>query len=67
MGNVDCMDGIDIGDISVMISKLFITLDEFYCGSEADLDYSGRIDIADLTILTTAVFYEPGRQLPPCP
>lgn len=58
VGNVDCSaDGIiDVGDVTVMISKLFITLDAFCCESLADIDNSGLIDIGDLTLLISALF-----------
>ena len=66
-GNVDCTGDIDIGDVTMMIIRLFIEPgSEFCCLEEADLDYTGLVDVGDLTILIRHLFVlvEP---TPPCP
>lgn len=56
MGNVDCAGIIDIGDVTVMIQNLFITLNEPCCFDEADIDLTGLVDIGDLTMLISSLF-----------
>jgi hypothetical protein len=68
-GNVDCSVDqiIDIGDVNEMIRLLFLDPEaEPCCFEEADLDFSGELDIGDLTILQTRLFVtlEP---FDPCP
>lgn len=66
VGNVDCTGIIDIGDVTVMIQKMFITLGDFCCEDEADMDFSGLIDIGDLTLLIHSMFITL-NPLPSCP
>lgn len=68
MGNADCdpSEIVDIGDISAYIRALFIDLEPICCLAEADVNSSGDIDIADLTIVLKKLFSQPGP-LPTCP
>jgi plastocyanin len=67
IGDADCNQvGPDIGDVTAIITNLFITLGDFCCDDEADLDFSELIDIGDLTLLITALFITLDP-LPACP
>jgi hypothetical protein len=57
-GNVDCdpAEIVDIGDVSIYIRNLFITMLPFCCIAEADVDMSGIVDIGDLTIVIQSLF-----------
>lgn len=66
VGNVDCEGIIDIGDVTVMIQNLFITLNDPCCEDEADIDRTGLVDIGDLTILIGSLFITL-NPLGPCP
>lgn len=65
-GNVDCTGIIDIGDVTVMIQNLFITLNNPCCQDEADIDQSGLVDIGDLTVLISSLFITL-NPMPDCP
>jgi hypothetical protein len=66
-GNVDCEGIVDIGDVTELITLLFIRVgDPYCCEDEADLDYNGDIDIGDLTILINRLFITV-TDPPPCP
>ncbi len=60
VGNVDgdAFDQVDIGDLSLLIDYLFITLVPPVCTDEADImdDGSGSVDISDLTALIDFLF-----------
>lgn len=66
VGNVDCAGIIDIGDVTVMIQNLFITLNDPCCEEEADVDQSGLVDIGDLTIIISSLFITL-NDMNPCP
>lgn len=71
VGNVDLSpDGIiDIGDVTLLISSLFVTLKPLDCPDEANVDGSqdGVIDIGDLTVLLQTLFINVGAPFIPCP
>lgn len=66
VGNINCAGIIDIGDVTVMIQNLFITLANPCCLEEADIDMSGVVDIGDLTSLIASLFITL-LPLPACP
>ncbi|MBD3257182.1 PKD domain-containing protein [candidate division GN15 bacterium] len=75
MGNVDNSpdNQVTLGDLTVMIDHLFVTLTPLVCLDEADLDLSGMpspdatdITLGDLTILIDHLFVSLAP-LPPCP
>ncbi len=67
-GNVDCSSDnlVDMGDLTVLIDHLFISLNPLCCEDEANVDETGLVDMSDLTILIDHLFIslEP---LPSCP
>ncbi len=74
-GNIDCdpEQTVDMGDLTVMIDRLFISLDSYCCPGEADVDLSGGtdpvamdIDMGDLTVLLDHLFISL-NPLPWCP
>jgi hypothetical protein len=60
LGNVDCSADqlVTMGDLTVMIDNLFITLTPLCCSPEANVDISsdGRITMGDLTVLIDHLF-----------
>ena len=60
VGNVDCSvgDGVDIGDLTVLIDNLFISFTPLCCTAEAncDGDPANNVDIGDLTALIDNLF-----------
>jgi hypothetical protein len=60
VGNVDCTTDqlVMMGDLTVMIDHLFITLAPVCCVAEANVDLSpdGRITMSDLTVLIDHLF-----------
>ncbi len=67
-GNVDC-DGaqsIDMGDLTILIDHLFISLAPLCCEAEANVDVSGGVDMGDLTKLIDHLFISL-ESLPACP
>ena len=69
-GNVDCDagDNVSLGDLAVLIDKLFISFAELPCEAEADMDaqQDGSISLGDLTVLIDHLFVS-FADLPPCP
>ncbi len=69
VGNVDCGESeiVDMGDLTVLIDHLFISLAPLCCPTEADCDGSGGlpIDMGDLTALIDHLFISLDP-LPPC-
>ncbi len=75
VGNIDCsfIDTPDMGDLTVMIDHLFISLMPLCCIEEADVDLSGQpdpvdfnVDTGDLTVLIDHLFISL-TPLPLCP
>lgn len=68
-GNVDQSDGIDLSDLSLMISYMIaIPKPSLPCFSEADINISSNIDLSDLSILVAYMTTPPGTvTLPACP
>ncbi len=74
VGNMDCEPGIvDMGDLTILIDHLFISLEPLCCVEEGDVDLSGQpepepsdVDMSDLTILIDHLFISLDP-LPPCP
>ncbi len=74
VGNLDCVAGIpDMGDLTVMIDHLFISLEPLCCVEEGDVDLSGQpnpqptdVDMGDLTVLIDHLFISL-TPLPACP
>ncbi len=76
VGNLDCVAGIpDMGDLTVMIDHLFISLSPLCCVAEGDVDLSGQpdpesnpscVDMGDLTVLIDHLFISL-NPLPSCP
>ncbi len=76
VGNMDCVPGIvDMGDLTVLIDHLFISLDPLCCTAEGDVDLSGQpdpesnpacVDMGDLTVLIDHLFISLAP-LPACP
>ncbi len=66
-GNIDCSagDGVDIGDLTVLIDNLFITFAPLCCPGEGNVDATGGTDISDLTVLIDNLFITFGT-LPNC-
>ncbi len=68
-GNVDCGagDGVDIGDLTVLIDNLFISFTPLCCKEEAncDGDAGNQVDIGDLTNLIDNLFIS-FQALPAC-
>jgi hypothetical protein len=60
-GNVDCSpdDRSDIADLSRIIDYLYISYTPLCCTEEADVDGSGNIDAADLTVLIANLYLNP--------
>ncbi len=64
VGDVDCSGGVvDMGDLTRLIDHLFISLGDYCCIEEADMDFSGQpspefndVDMTDLTILVDHLF-----------
>lgn len=57
-GNVDCdsSEMVDISDLTVLISHLFISFDPLCCMDEANIDAVSGVDISDLTALIDHLF-----------
>ncbi len=74
VGNLDCLPGIvDMGDLTILIDHLFISLNPLCCIEEGDVDLSGQptpipsdVDMSDLTILIDHLFISL-NPLPACP
>ncbi len=74
VGNMDCIAGVvDMGDLTVLIDHLFISLDPLCCVEEGDVDLSGQpnpvpgdVDMGDLTVLIDHLFISLSP-LPACP
>ncbi len=74
VGNMDAVPGVvDMGDLTVLIDHLFISLDPLPCIEEGDVDMSGQpdpiasdVDMGDLTLLIDHLFISL-NPLPPCP
>ncbi len=76
VGNMDCIPGIvDMGDLTILIDHLFISLAPLCCVAEGDVDLSGQpdpenhpqcVDMGDLTVLIDHLFISL-NPLPPCP
>jgi len=70
MGNVDRSTDnvVGMGDLTVMIDNLFITLTPLVCVDEGNLDLSpdDKVTMADLTLLIDNLFITLAP-LPPCP
>ncbi len=64
VGNMDCIPGqVDMGDLTVLIDHLFISLDPLCCVDEGDVDLSGQpspepidVTMGDLTVLIDHLF-----------
>ncbi len=60
VGNVDCdpEDQTDMGDLTVLIDHLFISLEPLCCPAEANIDgdVQGSVDMGDLTMLIDHLF-----------
>ncbi len=67
-GNVDCdpSEMVDMGDLTVLIDHLFISLAPLCSETEANIDVSGIVDMGDLTMLIDHLFISLDP-LPPCP
>ncbi len=67
-GNVDCSESelADMGDLTVLIDHLFISLAPLCCEDEANVDLAGTIDMGDLTVLIDHLFISLDP-LPACP
>ncbi len=68
VGNVDCGEEElpDMGDLTVLIDHLFISLSPLCCEPEANVDLTGIVDMGDLTVLIDHLFISL-NPLPPCP
>ncbi len=74
VGNMDCVAGVvDMGDLTILIDHLFISLDPLCCVDEGDVDLSGQpeplpadVDMGDLTVLIDHLFISL-NPLPACP
>ncbi len=75
VGNLDCNgSGVpDMGDLTILIDHLFISLDPLCCIDEGDVDLSGQptpepndVDMGDLTVLIDHLFISLDP-LPACP
>ncbi len=76
VGNLDCVPGVpDMGDLTILIDHLFISLDPLCCVAEGDVDLSGQpdpesdpacVDMGDLTVLIDHLFISL-NPLPSCP
>ncbi|MBD3256841.1 hypothetical protein GF377_00310 [candidate division GN15 bacterium] len=70
VGNVDGSpdDAVTLGDLTVMIDHLFITLAPLACPDEGNTDRSldGKVSLGDLTVLIDHLFITLDP-LPPCP
>ncbi|UCC44560.1 MAG: hypothetical protein JSU65_01135 [Candidatus Zixiibacteriota bacterium] len=71
VGNVnnDPADIVDIGDLTQLITYLFITFEPPDCMEEANINGSsdGVVDMGDLTDLISYLFIPPPDPLPDCP
>ncbi len=58
VGNVDCDagEGVDIGDLTVLVDHLFISFTPLCCEAEGNVDLVGGVDIGDLTKLVDHLF-----------
>jgi hypothetical protein len=58
VGNIDCIGGVDIADLTRLVDFLFISFDELCCMKEANCDDSApdEISIGDLTVLVDNLF-----------
>jgi hypothetical protein len=67
-GNVDCdgLDGVDIGDLTMLVDHLFISFPVLCCEDEADVTSDFSVDIGDLTVLVDHLFLT-FVSLPSCP
>ncbi len=68
-GNIDCdpLESVDMGDLTVLIDHLFLSLTPVCCYEEADISPGGAvIDMADLTVLIDHLFIGL-NPLPDCP
>ncbi len=74
VGNMDMVPGtVDMGDLTVLIDHLFISLRPLVCVEEGDVDLSGQpsplpedVDMGDLTVLIDHLFISLDP-LPACP
>lgn len=68
-GNVDCdpEDSVDLGDLTTLISYLFMEPKPLCCPDEANIDGDefGSVDLGDLTFLIVHLFSSPLEQ-PSC-
>ncbi len=67
-GNVDDdpQQTVDMGDLTVLIDHLFISLEPVDCPAEANVDATGGVDMGDLTRLIDHLFIDLSP-LPECP
>ncbi|MBU0983349.1 MAG: S8 family serine peptidase, partial [candidate division Zixibacteria bacterium] len=67
-GNVDCTDDVDIGDLTMMIDRLFISFEPVTCPLEANLvgEEPWMLDVSDLTMMIDHLFINM-LPLPDCP
>ncbi len=67
-GNVDCdlAQSVDMGDLTVLIDHLFISLGPLCCEAEGNIDNEGEVDMGDLTTLIDHLFISLAP-LPLCP
>lgn len=58
VGNVDGSvdQGVDIGDLTVLVDHLFISFMPLLCADEGNVDGSAGVDIGDLTVLVDHLF-----------
>lgn len=70
-GNLNCNEDsyVDVTDLTILLSYLFIDNRRPCCFGEANIDGLGgpEPDIGDLTRLVQYLFYAPTDPLPPCP
>ncbi len=64
--DIDAEDLVDMGDLTVLIDHLFISLEPLVCEDEANVDGAGIVDMGDLTVLIDHLFISLDP-LPPCP
>ncbi len=69
-GSVDCL--VTMGDLTVLIDHLFISLRPLDCEADGDVDWfstqppDGLVTMGDLTVMIDALFISL-QELPPCP
>ena len=66
LGNVDLQGGVNIADLVMLATYLFLPDTDLPCIGSGDVDGSGQVNVADVSYLNAYLFHG-GPAPPPCP